>query len=315
MKIAMKELLASASRQHSVVTDSTMRALGISVAQRRIMVRNGLLERLLDGSYRLPGTPLDELARCVAACARPSGLVVCGPTAGRLWGLRRMPRDGIVHVIAPPASNPTVEPWLRPYRTALLDRGDIVVRADGIRVTSPSRTAVDLTRHLAATDLRSVVDQLIHECRGTVSTMRAIAEPLATPGRPWARRFLRELDKMPTEAVAESHWESRVVAAIIERGIDLEPQRWLEVPHWGPIRLDGCVAELQWGVEVDVFPDHFTEEGVTKDAGRDLACDAIGWCVSRVTGLGLRRDFTGEMDALERVYRHRLAEHRRRPAS
>ena len=315
MKIAMKELLARAARQHSVVTDSTMQALGISVGQRKRLVRDGFLERLLDGSYRCAGTPLDELARCVAACSRPSGLVVAGPTAGRLWGVRRVGNDGFVHVIAPPASNPTVEPWLRPYRTSMLDEHDVVQRDDGIRLTSPPRTAVDLTRHLSAPDLRSVIDQLIHEGRGTEATMRRIADSLATPGRPWARRFLAELDKLPDGAVAESHWESRVIAAVTERGIDLEPQRWLEVPHWGKIRLDGCVASLRWGVEVDVYPDHFTEEGVTHDAGRDVACDAIGWCVSRVTGLALRRDFDHEIDSLERVYRRRLSDLERRPAS
>ena len=301
MHIAMKELLARASRQHSVVTDDLMQSLGISISQRKLLVRDGFLERLLDGSYRFAGTPLDEIARCVAACARPSGLVICGPTAGRLSGLRRMGNDGMVYVIAPPASHPTVEPWLRPYRTSMLAPEHIICRDDGIRLTSPARTAVDLTRHLNRVDLRSVIDQMIHERQTTEDAMRTVAESLATPGRPWARRFLAELAQLPNKGIAESHWESRVVTALISRGIPLEPQRWLDVPHWGPIRLDGCVEWMRWGVEVDVYPDHFTEEGVTKDAGRDVACDAIGWCVSRVTGLALRRSFDGSIDALLRV--------------
>jgi len=315
MHVAMRELLARASRQHSVITDDMMQSFGLGISQRKLLVRDGLLERLLDGSYRFAGTPLHERARCVAACARPSRLIICGPTAGRLWGLRRMGNDGIVHVIAPPASNPTVEPWLRPYRTSMLAPDDIVVRDDGITLTSPARTAVDLARHLKGSDLRSVIDQLIHERQTTEEAMRAVAETLSTPGRPWARRFLVALAQLPNTGVAESHWESRVVAELISRGVPLEPQRWLDVPHWGSIRLDGCVEWMRWGVEVDVYPEHFTEEGVTNDAGRDLACDAIGWCVSRVTGLALRRSFDGSIDALVRVYRRRLDDFERRPAS
>ncbi|MGD9997057.1 MAG: hypothetical protein AB7R77_13645 [Ilumatobacteraceae bacterium] len=158
-----------------------------------------------------------------------------------------------------------------------------------------------------------MIDQLIHERRCTAETMRRVAEPLATPGRPWARRFLRELEQLPGGASPESHWESRVVAALVARGIPLEPQRWLDVPNWGPIRLDGCIPTIRWGVEVDVFPDHFTEAGASKDADRDLACDAIGWSVSRVTGLSLRRDFDGRIDALVRAYRRRVADMKRQP--
>ena len=32
--------------------------------------------------------------------------------------------------------------------------------------------------------------------------------------------------------------------------VPLEPQRWLDVPHWGPVRLDGCVGG-QFGRERD----------------------------------------------------------------
>ena len=127
----------------------------------------------------------------MAACAHPSGLVIAGPTAGRLWGLRRMPKDGLIHVIAPPRSHPASVPWLQPYRTSMLDPADIAHRdAEGIHLTSPSRTAVDLTRWLNDDQLRSVIDQVEHDGMGLASTMRRVGESLDTPGRPWARRFL-----------------------------------------------------------------------------------------------------------------------------
>jgi len=222
-----------------------------------------------------------------------------------------MPRDGFVYVIAPPASNPSLEPWLKPYRTSMIDPLHVVHRPDGIRLTSPPRTAVDLSRHLSDSDLLSVIDQVESEGMATSQTMWQVACDLATPGRPWARRFLRILEQRPQHGgVPESHWESRVVAALIERGIrNLSPQRWLDVPGWGPIRLDASVDRIRWGLEVDVYPTHFTEEGGSNDRDRDLACDAIGWRVSRVARPALKRDFNLAIDRLIKVYEQRSREH------
>lgn len=309
MGVATRELVALAARQHSAITDVQLKALGISSSQRRTLVRDGWLERLLDGTYRVAAGGSHELARCVAACARPGRLVIAGPTAGRLWGYRRMPNDGLVHVVAPPASHPSVEPWMVPYRTTKLDNRDIVQRNDGIRLTSPPRTAVDLMRYLPTADVRSVVEQIISTGHCTAATMWRVAEPLATPGRPWARTFLALLDQRPSGGAAESHWESRVSAELVRRGVlGLSLQRWLDVPDLGLVRLDASVDAVRWGVEVDGHPEHFTEDGVDHDDRRDLACQAIGWCVSRVTALALAASFDGTIDALMRVYQRRCSE-------
>jgi very-short-patch-repair endonuclease len=305
MDLAISQLLAWTSAHHAVITDTVLRSIGVTIDQRKRLVRDGVLERLLDGSYRFAGVAFDERARCVAVSARPGGLIVAGPAAGRIDGLRRMPNDGKIHVIAPPASHPSVEPWLVPYRTAAIDPDHVTMRPDGIRITKPARTAVDLMRHLTTSDVRSVVDQIVHERRATVGEMRAVAEPLATPGRRWAKRFLDLLDLRGDGAAAESHWESRVAAALRARGLDLTLQHWLDVPHWGRIRLDAAILPLRWGLEIDGHPEHFTEHGSTNDAGRDLACDAIGWAISRVTTLALQSDFERQIDLICRVVRRR----------
>ena len=304
-----KPVLKWTADHHTVISADDLARLGITRSQRRQLVDDEILERVLDGAYRFPGLPNDELARCVAACSRPGRLIVEGPTAGRLSGFRRMPRDGLVWVIAPPASNPSVEKWLRPYRTAMIDPLHIVQRSDGIRLTAPPRTVVDLARHLTDHDLLSVIDQVESEGMSTAQTMWQVAFDLATPGRPWARRCLRILEQRPQHGVPASHWESRVVAALIERGIrELTPQRSLDVPGWGSVRLDASVDRVRWGVEVDVYPSHFTEDGGSRDRERDLACDAIGWRVSRVARPALQRDFNLAIDRLVKVFEQRCRE-------
>jgi very-short-patch-repair endonuclease len=192
-----------------------------------------------------------------------------------------------------------------PYRTAAIDPSHVVMRPDGIRITHPARTAVDLMRHLSTSDVQSVVDQILHRGLATMDDMRAVAEPLATPGRRWAKRFLELLDMRGDAAAAESHWESRVIGELRARGLDLVPQHWLDVPSWGRIRLDAALIPLRWGLEIDGHPEHFSEDGSTRDAGRDLACDAIGWSISRVTTLGLQHDFEHQIQTILRVVQRR----------
>jgi very-short-patch-repair endonuclease len=164
-------------------------------------------------------------------------------------------------------------------------------------------------RHLTLVDVRSVTDQVIHRRLTTIDELRSVAESLNTPGRPWARTFLRMLAARPDGGAPESHWESAVANELVRHGVEgLVTQYWLYIPAWGPVRFDLAVPSLRWAIETDGFPDHFTEDGSTHDAGRDLACDAIGWTTSRVTTLGLRRDKSAVIRTLLRVHRTRAAQ-------
>ena len=123
---------------HATATTEALAACGVSPDQRRRLVESGVLDRLVDGAYSFAGTTPDELARCAAVCGSRPHLIVAGPTAGRLWEIRRSPRDGLVHVIAPPASQPCRAPWVKAYRTALVCDDEIVRRSDGIRLDIPA---------------------------------------------------------------------------------------------------------------------------------------------------------------------------------
>jgi hypothetical protein len=165
-----------------------------------------------------------------------------------------------------------------PHTAHLPHPEDTVRRADGVRLTSPPRTAVDMSRWLNDDDLRSLIDHVEYLGHATALTMRRVARSLDTSGRPWARRFLAVLDDRAGGGPRASNGESLVVHALRTRGVfDVTSQHRLDLPGFAhPVRLDAAVPRIRWGVEVDGHPDHFSELGGAYDRERDLAGDAIG---------------------------------------
>ncbi len=106
------------ARQHGVASTRQLLDTGISVRRLQRLQHEGSLDLVLRGAYRTPSAPLTEPARCAAVCSARPDVAIAGPTAGRLWGFRRLPSDQRIHVLAPPASNPAIARWVVPYRTA-----------------------------------------------------------------------------------------------------------------------------------------------------------------------------------------------------
>jgi hypothetical protein len=293
---------------HATISSEALRASGVTLDQRKHLVHSGLLERVVDGAYALGAVDIDELERCAALCTGRHHLVVAGPTAGRLWGLRRSPQDRLIHVIAPPHSHPCRAPWVRAYRTSLLAEEEIVRRDDGIRLTSPPRTVVDLTRYVDPLSLASVIEHVLAQQMSTVATLARTAGRLASPGRPWVRRFLAVLEQRHPGAAAESEWELRVCDALVQRGVPgLERQVWRELPDYGRARFDIAIPELQWALEIDIHPDHGLEGGAA-DKRRDRCARAIGWETERVGEGDLVARFEATISALVQAIHRRRAQ-------
>lgn len=272
------------ARQHGVASVRQLQECGLSQRQIRHLQQSGAVELLLRGAYRVPSTPLDELSRCAAVCLARPDVAIAGPTAGRLWGFRRLPPDRRIHVIAARASNPAIARWIVPYRTEAVHEHDIVDRGDGIRITSRARTALDLARWLGPDDLLSVIEQAAHDGKASDAELLAVAADWLSPQRPWARFFLQALDRRLPGGAAESHPEVRVADALRAAGLrDLVRQHRIRLPGYGEARFDLAVPELCWAIEVDLHPSHRDTAGITSDARRDLAAQAVGWTTTRIT--------------------------------
>ena len=224
----------------STLSTEQLARLGVTEAQRRNLVRDGVLERVVDGAYRFVGVEPDELSRCLALCA-------------------------------------SREPWVRPYRTALIDADDVIVRIDGIRITTPSRTVIDLTRWLTDEEVATATEYVLSEGLCTYDSLIRCAERLNTPGRPWVRRLVRVLEGRRPGQPRESDWERRVCDALITRGVaDLQCQVYESLPGYGNVRFDFAIPALWMVIEVDVHPEHRTLEGRAGDCRRDRTFRRVG---------------------------------------
>lgn len=295
------------STQHGVASVDQLLAAGCTRRQLKRLEEAGAIIAGLRRTYRSPSVPFDELARCATVCLANPALTISGPTAGRLWGFRRLPADRRIHVIAPPASNPAIAEWVVPYRTEAIHDHDIVERTDGIRLTTRARTAFDLTRWLGDDDLLSVIEQALHDGGLPEQHMWNTAADWLAPGRPWVRRFVRQLDRRLSGAAAESHPEVTVASALSERGVRGLQRQWkINLPGYGPARFDLALPKLRWAIEVDVHPTHRQTLGAASDHRRDLAARSIGWFVTRVGAERYDLHFDSTIDSLVEEYRRRV---------
>ncbi len=295
--------------QHGVASVDQLRERGLARRQIKRLETVGAIIRIHNGVYRSPSVRLDELARCTAVCLARPRIVIAGPTAGRLWDLRRLPRDQRIHVLAPPASNPCVATWVVPYRTDASHPCDVIERQDGIRVTSRARTALDLARWMDPADLLSVIEQVLHDGRLDEADLLDVVADWISPQRPWASSFLRQLDRRIPGAAAESHPEVRVAEALMRLGVTgLVRQFPIDLPGYGRARFDLAVPALRWSIEIDVHPRHRETEGRVSDHRRDVAARAVGWDTSR-----LDRDAYEQRFAQSMIELHADFQRRRRP--
>ena len=271
------------ARQHGTASVEQLLATGLSLREIRHLQRAGDIELVLRGAYRTPSAPITQESRSAAVCLARPDVAISGPTAGRLWGLRRLPFDRRIHVIAPRASQPAAVRWVVPYRTDARHDRDVIERDDGIRITSRARTVFDLTRWLGPDDLLSVIEQVVHDGRLADDDLLAVAVDWLSPQRPWVRRFLHALDRRLPGGPAESHPEVRVANALRSAGVHgLVRQHEIDLPGYGSARFDLAVPHLRWAVEVDLHPAHRESIGIASDRRRDHAAAAIGWSTSRI---------------------------------
>ncbi len=239
-------------RSHNgVICGTKLMSLGCSKSTLKRMVARDELVRMQLGVYRGRQWPDDELQKLTAICVGNPDAVVGFTTAARIWGFRRV-EDRRIHVLVPRGSSPNL-PGAVVHRCRRIDPVDIVVRPDGIRLTSPPRTLFDSADMLGFSACRSAMEQLLHDKRCTLGTILDTHIRLAHPNRPGTHTMAEVIASRPKwRAALQSDLELRVLE-------EIERQRLPSVLTQCPVDLGGGrVIHLdfgwpQWqvGLEVD----------------------------------------------------------------
>jgi len=195
-------------------------------------------------------------------------------TAAMLWRLS-MPELFPISVIVPNGRGRELS-RLRPRRMRLV-RPDWCI-LDGLRVTTPARTIVDMAAELEGREMRRLVERAQDLKRFDASRIEATLE--RNPRRPGTKPLLTLIALLqPDQDGAKSYLERLFLALIRKHRLP---------PPEVNVRIQGRERDFVWReqrlvIEVDGYAFHSSKRAIARDKKRDRALTAALWRPARFT--------------------------------
>lgn len=272
-----------AVRQHGVVTRAQLLASGLTASGVRRRVRKKGLRVVHRGVYLVGPLPPPR-AREMAAVLACDGLAhVSHGSAARLWDcFRRSDRGSPVDVRIPNDLR-IRRPGIRVHRTTSLE-ADEVGEVEGIPVTAPGRTVVDLAAVVSARDLERAVARAGRLGLVTPEQLLTLVERhRGRPGVPTLANLVRQIGG---PAFTRSALEDRFVDEVRRFGLPSPRFNQRVCGH----ELDCYWADARMAVELDGAAYHAAWGSHESDRRRDRDLSAAGIQVVRVTWRQLVHD-------------------------
>jgi len=278
-----RAIAAIASRQHG--TFSVQQALEAGGTRLMLLgrARSGRITAADVDVYRIAGLPPSWEARVMAVgLAAGPGALISHRAAAALWGI-----DGFNKAtpeVTIPRGRKYRRPGVRTHESTDLDRCSPRQR-DGIPVTDPSRTLLDVARFVGDRRLSLAVESARRLKLTTWEELIATLVRHARRGRPGIRRLRRVITREAHRTeITDSDFELLVIALLREHGLP-EP-----VVHHVLRAADGAfIAEvdlsyphLKIAIELD-GKVHQTDEAFERDRPRQNRIALEGWTILRFT--------------------------------
>jgi very-short-patch-repair endonuclease len=270
----IRRVAALATRQHGNVTLAQLQAMGLSRGEIEDRCSDGWLIRRHTGVYavgHVPRTP--ESCWCAGVLALGAGAVLSHVSAGALWGM--LSRAAVTEVIVPTTAGHRNRDGIVVHRQQL--PADHRTVRNGIPVTTPIRTLLDLAAVLPITPLAKAFEQA--QVWHHVSPAPLAAEVIARPRQRGNAKLRRILADAVDPADVRSVLELRFLRMCASHGIP-RPQVNVRVGRWTP---DFLWPDRRIVVETDGFDFHRTAAARRRDAEKDEFFRRLGYAVMRVT--------------------------------
>jgi very-short-patch-repair endonuclease/predicted transcriptional regulator of viral defense system len=208
---------ALAQRQHWVVTHAQLVELGFTEEAIRWRLAEGRLHRVHRGVYAVGRPQLSQAGRFMAAVMRCGGdACLSHISAGAHWKLRPSPPSASIHIslLAAVFRQP---PGIKTHRRPNLPPEDVTVH-DGIPITTPTRTLIDLALTLGPHQLEAAVNEA--DSLDLIDPESLRAELDKREGQPGVRPLRTLLDRH-TFRLTESELERRFLRIVRDAGLPL----------------------------------------------------------------------------------------------
>ncbi len=266
---------ALADRQHGVVSHAQLRKAGLSGQAIGRAVRAGRLRPVFRGIYSVGHAIMHRKGWWMAALlACDEAAALSHTSAAALWGLRNAPTLP-VEIIASGDRGRKHE-RIRTHRMRLEPSDSVVL--DGLRVTTPARTIVDLAGGLSARSLRETVERAQDLRRFDPAKIGAALARAPSRLGGGALADLLEL-LQPDADNARSHLERLFIALLRKASLPM-PEVNAVI---GGLKRDFVWPDPRLVVETDGYRYHASKQAQRRDRRRDRQLTALGWRPVRFT--------------------------------
>lgn len=283
-----------AASQLGVVSLEQARRAGLTNRQIAHRIECGRWLRLHRHVVAIAGSPNSWRRDAVAAVLASPGAGTSHTTAGRIHRFTYLPPPkGHIHILRPHSHNHRLDGVVI-HQTRLLPAEHLTV-VDGIAVTTPERTTIDLAAMLGAARFGRLVDDQLAAGRIDLLALEQAFAVLARRGRPGIQLVAKVIGERQGNYVPPaSELEARFATLCASAGLP-EPVRQLRLP-WAPDdgdrsgRVDVGFEPQRVIVELDSWRHHSSMAAFEQDRRRDQLATAAGWRPLRFTWRQLNDD-------------------------
>jgi very-short-patch-repair endonuclease len=291
-----------AGRQHGIVARRQLLKLGFNSREIEHRVGRGRLHGVMRGVYAVGWPKLTQERRWMAA------VLACGDdamlshrSAAALWGIGSEPKGRVDISVRRRAE--LRRRGLRVRGRPTLDPKDVVER-DGIPVTCPIRTLVDLATELRPPSVERAVNEADKRDLVDPETLRLALD--AYTGQAGVPALRKLLDKR-TFRLSDSDLEIFFRPIAVEAGLPFPLSKQI-VNGW---EVDFYWPDLGLVVETDGLRYHRTASTQTRDARRDRAHALAGMTPLRFTHYEIKHEparVRAELSGAATLFRRRASD-------